>query len=281
MKIFDTTFDMMSSYEYGHFNLEKWKAYTDSSVPGAKELCLADMQDCLNSGFTWEKDYLPVLNAIMEKEDQPHRIIDSFHEITSHLEDKIVNRFGKSVDADIYLYLGLCNGAGWVTTINGKTTVLLGIEKILELNWCSIDDMNGLIIHELGHVYHSQYGKGNIKPESLHDQFLWQLFREGVAMVFEQEVLGNLDYFNQDKNGWKNWCNNHLNLLKDSFSKDIKTMTHETQRYFGDWVAFEGHGDTGYYLGTKFVRFMMETESFDKIILYDIDKVKMIFGSFV
>lgn len=89
-----------------------------------------------------------------------------------------------------------------------------------------------------------------------------------------------MDYFHQDKNGWKNWCNNHLNLLKDSFSKDIKTMTHETQRYFGDWVAFEGHGDTGYYLGTKFVRFMMETESFDKIILYDIDKVKMIFGSF-
>lgn len=69
MKIFDTTFDMMSSYEYGHFNLEKWKAYTDSSVPRAKKLCLADMQNCLNSGFTWEKDYLPVLNAIMEKDE--------------------------------------------------------------------------------------------------------------------------------------------------------------------------------------------------------------------
>ena len=31
---------------------------------------------------------------------------------------------------------------------------------------------------------------------------------------------------------------------------------------------------TGYYLGTRLVRFMMETNSFDNIIQYRLDKVK-------
>ncbi len=60
----------------------------------------------------------------------------------------------------------------------------------------------------------------------------------------------------------------------------MKSMTHETQRYFGDWVDFEGHGDTGYYLGTKLVRFMLKADSFDIIIKYDIDKVRKVFCSF-
>ena len=38
------------------------------------------------------------------------------------------------IDVEIVLYLGLCNGAGWVVTIDNKTYCLLGIEKILELN---------------------------------------------------------------------------------------------------------------------------------------------------
>lgn len=96
---------------------------------------------------------------------------------------------------------------------------------------CGIDEMNSLIIHELSHVYHSQYGKGALKPEALPDQFLWPLFREGIAMVFEQEILGDSEYFHQDKNGWKKWCDEHLNLLKESFARDMKTMTHENQRY--------------------------------------------------
>lgn len=57
------------------------------------------------------------------------------------------------INADVALYLGFCNGAGWVTDIDAKTVVLLGIEKIIELDWVSVDDMRGLVYHELGHVY--------------------------------------------------------------------------------------------------------------------------------
>jgi hypothetical protein len=66
MNILDTTGSILTLYESGQFNIEKWKAYMDSFVSGAKELCLADMQDCLESGFIWEKDYLLVLNAAIK-----------------------------------------------------------------------------------------------------------------------------------------------------------------------------------------------------------------------
>ena len=57
-------------------------------------------------------------------------------------------------------------------------------------------------------------------------------------------------------------------------------MTRENQRYFGDWVRFEGRGDIGYYLGTRFVRFLLQNDSFDQLIQYDIEKVKEEFERF-
>ncbi|MBQ1467766.1 MAG: hypothetical protein IIZ27_04745, partial [Solobacterium sp.] len=172
-------------------------------------------------------------------------------------------------------------GAGWVTTINGKTVVLLGIEKIMELNWQDTDNMTGLIVHELGHVYQAQYGILHREFTQLVDHFLWQLFTEGVAMVFEQEIVGDSEYYHQDTNGWKLWCDQNAELIRQSFHNDIRYMTKENQRYFGDWVSFEGYGDTGYYLGTRFVRFLLETDRFDQIIQYSIEEVRQGFDYFM
>ncbi|MCI5654784.1 MAG: hypothetical protein MR311_11035 [Lachnospiraceae bacterium] len=171
-----------------------------------------------------------------------------------HYIDKAVPG-AKELCLDGILYLGLCNAAGRVTMIHGRRVILLGIEKIMELNWCDINSMTGLIIHELGHVYQAQYGVMDLQTDSVADQFLWQLFTEGVAMVFEQKVMGDPEYFHQGNCEWKNWCRQNIKLIKHSFVNDLKTMTHENQRYFGDWVRFYGYGDTGYYLGTVFVIF--------------------------
>lgn len=274
MTIIDTTSGIQDIYIDGHFDLSKWEEYMDDFIPGAKDLCLNDMMDCRSTGYTWEKDYLPILDSVYSDIIRRDKAIESFVQVTSDLNDRINEVFHRTVDVDIYLYLGLCNGAGWVTSVSGKTTILLGIEKIIELDWCDVDSMNGLIIHELGHAYQNQYGILKISTETLPDGFLWQLFTEGVAMTFEQEIIGSPDYFHQDRNGWKEWCDNHLELITRSFCDDMKTMTRENQRYFGDWVDFHGHMDVGYYLGTRFVRFMMETDSFDHIINYKLDKVK-------
>ena len=276
MNVYDTTKEMLSSYENNQFDLSKWEEYMDSFVPGAKKFCLKDMHECFESGYSWEKDFVPVLNAVVGDPDICNEIVTSFHRVANNLEEKIIKRFGKSIDADIFLYLGLCNGAGWVTEINGRTTILLGVEKILELHWQDIDFMNALIIHELGHVYHTQYGIShrNIEFRTNQDQFLWQLFREGVAMVFEHEILDDPEYYHQDNSGWKDWCDDHFEYIRESFSKDMEVMNRDNQRYFGDWVDFEGYSDVGYYLGTRFIQYLLRLDSFDNIIRYNIETVR-------
>jgi hypothetical protein len=263
------------------FNAEKWETYIDKAIPGARKICEMDKQECIEAGFSWEKDFLPVLNEVYADEEGRNKAIRSFHIVTDHLNERIIEKFGRTVDTNLALYLGLCNGAGWVTRLNNESTVLLGIEKIIELKWYDVDSMNGLIIHEMGHVYQDQYGVLHRQFEALQDQFLWQLFTEGIAMVFEQEVVGDSAYFHQYDNNWREWCHEHINHIKQSFYNDLPTMTNENQRYFGDWVSFEDHGDTGYYLGADFVRFVLETSSFDDAVNFDIDLVKRHFERYM
>lgn len=140
--------------------------------------------------------------------------------------------------------------------------------------------MHGLISHELGHVYQKQYGVLNRKFDNSSNSFLWQLFTEGVAMCFEQEIVGDSGYYHQDKNGWKAWCDDNFERIKADFASDLGSMTNENQRYFGDWVSYNGHGDVGYYLGSRFVRSMLKNYDFGEIISFDIAKIRDIFAKF-
>ena len=140
--------------------------------------------------------------------------------------------------------------------------------------------MNGLICHELGHVYQKQYGTLKREFDNFEDSFLWQLFTEGVAMCFEQTVVGDAEYYHQDKNGWKAWCDGHFEQIRSDFARDLKTMSQADQRYFGDWVSYNGRGDVGYYLGCRFVRYILSDYGFDEIICFDIAKVKELFERF-
>ena len=134
MRIIDTTDRMAPVFASGPFQLEEWETYIEAAVPGAKELCLEDLQECMDAGCSWDGDYLPVLNAVMRDPAKQAEAITTFHKLTDGLDAVITDRFGRSVDADLILYLGLCNGAGWVTTVRGRATILFGIEKIMELN---------------------------------------------------------------------------------------------------------------------------------------------------
>ena len=218
-----------------------------------------------------------MLNAVPGHPDAA-QAVRSFRRVTERLDERIRLAFGKSPDAEVVLMLGLGNGAGWATTLNGKPTVLLGIEKIVELHWCSEDDMNGLVLHELGHVYAAQFGT-SLSP-SREQRLLAQLFSEGIAMVFEQELVGNPDYFHQNVNGWTTWCHEHLSAIAHCFAAEAARLTRETQRYFGDWVSFEGYPDVGYYLGARFVRFLMEKMTFDEVLLLPLSQIQQSFDAF-
>ncbi len=282
MKIINTISEISSVFSNGLFDLNKWKAYINYIDSNLEKLCLDDMNQVINTGiYSFEKDYLPILSLVIDKKDQLIKLENNFNIVMSDLEEKIINKFNKTIDVEIILYLGLCNGAGWVIEINNKTYCLLGIEKILELNWHDIDSLYGLIYHELGHVYQNQYGILEKTFNNNKQQFLWQLFTEGIAMYFEQTLIGDYNYYHQDKDSWKMWCDGHLEQIKKDFYNDLETMTNDNQRYFGDWVNYNNHSDVGYYLGTKFVQHICETNNIDDILALDIILIEKLFKEFI
>jgi len=273
IKIIDTYPQINTLFEKESFNLEKWEGYINAIYQNSADIFKKDLEEYLNSGdYVFEKDFLPILNAV-NNHPQLETLYNSFCKVTDGLNEKIIESFGKEIDVDIVLYVGLCNGAGWVTAINGKNVILLGIEKILELNWYDENSMYGLIYHELGHVYHKQYGMFNQYSDDNKKAFVWQLFVEGIAMYFEQVLVKDFDYFHQDKNGWKAWCDSHFQQILAEFNADLPTMTRFNQRYFGDWVNYGGYGDVGYYLGTRFVQDLCNKFSLEQLVKMTIDDV--------
>lgn len=282
MRVLNHTLDISSIFPNGKFDFSQWEHYADQILPGLAELYCSDMHACISTGMvSYEKDYLPVLQAAFDNETQRREAIRSFRTVTDDLSTKITFRFGRCPDVDIILLLGLCGGAGWVTNIHENDVILLGIEKIMELGWDDVRSMLGLIYHELGHVYQAQYGVLERPLETAEDQFLWQLFTEGVATYFEQLLMDDPEFFHQDRDGWKSWCDDHVCQIKLDFHTDLPHMTFENQRFFGDWVYYNGHNDVGYYLGARFVQFICRRFAFDEILDFSIDTVKELFNAFM
>jgi len=281
IKLIDTYSQIDTLFENEIFNLEKWELYMNSMYANSANILINDMNEYLSSGkYDYENAILPIINAV-NKHPGLERLHSSFHKVTDRINERIIDCFGKELDIDIVLYIGLCNGAGWVTNMNGKDVILLGVEKILELNWQDEASMYGLIYHELGHVYHNQYGLFKQTGDSNEKNFVWQLFTEGIAMYFEQVLVNDFDYYHQNKNGWKIWCDNHFQQIVTDFFTDLPMMTRFNQKYFGDWVNYCGRGDVGYYLGTKWVQYLCNKYQLEQLINLKIDEVYMLFLEFV
>ena len=280
IKIIDTLSQINSLFDDRTFNIGKWENYINSIYDKSADIFKNDLKEYLESGdYIYEKDILPIINAVYDNISL-QILQTSFYKVTDKLNDKIKEHFDNELDVDIVLYLGLCNGAGWVNNINGRDVILLGIEKILELNWCDEDSMYGLIYHELGHVYHKQYGEFEQHSEDNERNFVWQLFTEGIAMYFEQILVGDTNYFHQNKNGWLDWCEENFQQIVANFYSDLPTMTRFSQRYFGDWVDYYGRSDVGYFLGTKFVQHLCDKIGFEQLIEMGIDEIYQEFCCF-
>ena len=262
-------------FDDGDFNINKWEKYINSFLNNKAHMFKDDLEQYVISGqYSYEEDFLPLLNNVY-LHPKLDIVIDNFQKITERLDDKVKQHF-KEMDVDIYLYLGLLNGAGWATIIDNRHLILLGIEKILELDWTSIDDMYGLIYHELGHIYHMVYGNLDLN----NDSFIYQLYYEGIAMHFEQLLKEDPNYFHQDKNGYLTFCEDCFDMIKTDFKNDLADMDIYNQRYFGDWTNYYGYGDVGYYLGAKFVDYLANKYDFEQLIKLDLITIEKAFIEF-
>lgn len=266
MEIIDTYGQIASCFSDGKFDKESWERYIQNVHPGAKSLIEMD-SEC----YDYEKEIVPIINAIPDNYDRMEILHNSFCVVTANLDKEIWEKFHVELDVTVILYLGLCNGAGWATKLGDKKVVMLGIEKILELNWIDKISMIGLLYHELGHIWHFAGRQADTAIESLFSKALWKLYTEGVAMYFEQVLLGR-KFYHQDRNGWLNWCEEHKQVLMDDYIRKVE-VGESIQDYFGDWCNIDGYSDIGYYLGAELVWALSEKYNKLEILNLQLDEV--------
>lgn len=257
MKIINTCETIKTVFTNG-FHLQTWRQYAGAISKALPEKCENDAKE-----YDFEKDVLPVLNNALHT-DKIDLVSRSFQSVTDTLQENLKKLFDTEPDINIILYLGLCNGAGWATTLDGKNTVLLGIEKIIELDWGNETNMRALILHEIGHLWHKHNGNLRIPEYTKRRKGIAQLYCEGVAMVCEHILCGDNDFYHQDKNGWLAWCYANENDIKREYLHRLDNKE-SVQDFFGDWCSYKGHSDVGYFLGCHFVQSLMKAHSLKKI----------------
>ncbi len=279
LKIIDTFDEIQKLYEcfLGKNDNEKldcWLMYIDK-YPELKEKVIADYA---SDGYDWVDIAInmsfPLLESKLDKICEAH---DNIMLNTNTIGEKIETTFGLEEDIDIILYYGLCNSAGWATSYNEKAAVLLGIEKIVELNWQKDKSIKHLICHELCHVAHSVLRSNECLDkafDSLGDEAAWRLYIEGFAQRYEQVLLDD-EHYNQDKDNWLNWCKEKHRYI---CSKYLDCIMNElsVKDFYGDWNSFEDRSDVGYYLGCEFIRKLQSSFDVSKIAKLDIKEVKQL-----
>ena len=276
MRIVDTYDDMrlFAAKTGGVFQMELWEKYAAKVSPSFPEKLQKDA-----SGYDFQADILPVITCAVNDPAGLARAYDALLQSLDGLQARVQKHLGSSIDADIVFYLGLCNGAGWATELDGRRAVLLGAEKLLELGWQDKEAVSSLLYHELGHIWHGETGKPRPADLSPGAQALWQLFQEGVAMRCEELLGGDAFAYRQDRGGWLAFCQSNDERL---FGEYLRRMDkgESTAVFFGDWNRFEGYADVGYYLGHGFVKSLAARSSLLEIINMDFSVVESLFRQF-
>lgn len=277
LTIIDTYPEMMSLIEKMGETFQKpaWEQYLEDI---SSELLLKVTKD--SSDYDYENEILPVMNLLLGHMEKIEKAYQSFLTIIEDLDTKIMTKTGSALQAQLVFYIGLCNGAGWVTTLDGKPTVLLGVEKIIELNWYDKETMTALIYHELGHVWHYSVGSLQSKTSTMGEKYIKQLVNEGIAMYFEQLLMEDFNYYHQNINGWLDWCIAHKDELDLEFLRRLKTNS-SAQDFFGDWQKYKGYSDLGYFIGCEFVKWMLDKKPLKKIANMDTENAYKEFQKYV
>lgn len=272
MKIINTCDKIKSVFADG-FSIDLWRKYAEEISQELPSKCENDAKS-----YDFNKDVLPVIENALNNE-KIDSVSKNFQTVIDTLSVNLSKLFDTEPDINIILYLGLCNGAGWATTLDGKNTVLLGIEKIIELDWGDETNMRALIFHEIGHLWHKTNGKLYIPDFTKRRKAIQQLYQEGVAMVCEHILCGDDEFYHQDKDGWLDWCYKNENQIKREYLRRLDEKE-QVQDFFGDWCSYKGHSDVGYFLGCRFVRHLMNSYSLKEIANMKYRAVNKAFSKF-
>ncbi|AMQ17682.1 hypothetical protein [Thermococcus peptonophilus] len=248
--------------------LRQWDGSVDSWLRYIKqypELFEKIRGDYERYGMNWREFTQVLSKRAVEELILAH---EKLLEVLPRVETKIEELFGiKPKDYNVVIYIGLENGAGWVTEFMGKPSILFGLEAISELKW--YNKLDGLAVHEFGHLVHWLLRGENI--EMLEDEQMFLLYTEGFAQRIEDIILGRPWHLEEE--GWFEWCEENEGLLKAEFLRRIKE-NEPLNPFFGSWYTLFGKQFLGYYLGYKFIRWLERDHSLEKIAKLEREEIK-------
>lgn len=272
MKIINTCDNIKMLFSIG-FDMSVWRKYADEISKELPSKCENDAKE-----YDFNESVLPVLEAALNA-DKIDFVSRNFQIVIDTLNANLTRLFDTEPDINIILYLGLCNGAGWATTLDGKDTVLLGIEKIIELDWGDEANMRALILHEIGHLWHKMNGNLHLPEFTKRRKAIAQLYCEGIAMVCEHILCGDNDFYHQNKEGWLDWCRENESEIKKEYLRRMDNKE-SIQDFFGDWCSYNGYSDVGYYLGCRFVEYLIKSYSLKEIANFSYRKLNKEFKGY-
>ncbi len=234
------------------------------------ELKQKTTDDYANQDMDWftvaRERVFPYLNERLPAMKVAHAgLLESYSGLLSLAQE----RLGFDSDIIFVIYVGLGNGAGWVTDYAGKPAILFGLENIAECHFETQPTLNGLIAHELGHVAHFHwraehglsYGTGP----------WWQLYTEGFAQRCEHIILGQDLWhmkISSSDDRWLSWCQENKAWLAAEYLLAV-TSGKAINSFFGSWYDIRGRKETGYYLGHEVIREMERNIPLTQIALLD------------
>ena len=277
MKIINTYPDIILLCDKmdGIFRMELWENY---GAGISQELPDKLKED--SSGYDFNSQMLPVLTQVINNRDALKQARDAFTATTTDIEKRFRQVLKTTLEVDIIFYLGLCNGAGWATTLDGRNAILLGVEKIIELDWHNRKNMEGLIYHELGHILHNVKGFVPCEPLEPPAKSIWQLYSEGIAMYCEQLLCGDFGAYHQNTDDWLDWCVSNKKEVLGEYKKRVRSGE-SVQDFFGDWEQWRGRSNLGYFLGCEFVKSLARRYDLNRLLNLNLFEIEQEFDKFI
>ena len=247
--------------------LELW---TEQYMAFWPELFAMQVADYAEQGADWRQiGREMVFPGMREKLPAMEDSYRHLNRIIGPIEERVRQLLDFTGQVSYVLYVGLGNGAGWVTTYAGQAAVLFGLEGIVDSGFDSPPILEGLVAHELGHVVHFAWREEG--GRELGSGPWWQLYEEGFAQYCERQIMGRDSWHMRSVargEDWLVWCQENRSWLAAEFMRVVEEGG-SVQPFFGSWYDLRGHRQTGYFLGHEVVKYLAETITLTDIALLD------------
>lgn len=234
--------------------IKSWATEYMSSWPELLSLQIADYEA---QGVDWHQiareRIFPHLGARLTAMYKARQVLLEWIEPIYERAQQVLNFRSEAI---FIIYVGIGCGAGWTTKYAGLPAILFGLENIAECGWSESPAVRGLIAHEIGHLAHFHWRERN--GQAVGAGPWWQLYAEGFAQICESLILGMPSWHQAygDKE-WLEWCQSHISRLATAFLETVDNHA-PVSPFFGSWYTLHGKSQTGYFLGYKAVKVLLE-----------------------